>query len=158
MDRISNISGWRHSLGVAVAALLLLSITVVSGGSLGLLTQAQFNEVEESWADYSGGSARKGEMISALRGFLGYGGIIHNFKNYVLRQDPIYLSETQRQLAQYQEVTQAFATLPLTDTEERGADHDPGHHGALSGAVGHGGTGGRAGLARAPDGSSRARR
>lgn len=93
---------------------------MVLGTTLGVLTQAQFSEVETSWTSYSGGPERKGALISELRGFLGYGGIIHNFKNYVLRQDPVYLDETRLQLERFQQVVSAFEGLQLSETE-RGA-------------------------------------
>ena len=107
----------QRPLLLSVAAALLLSVSVLLGVTLGASTQSQFTEVEDSWADYSGGAERKGELISALRGFLGYGGIIHNFKNYVLRQDEVYFTETQRQLTQFHTIVDAFQGLDLTDRE-----------------------------------------
>ena len=79
-------------------AAVLLAATVLLGLYLGNQTQERFNAVAESWSLYSGEVDRRGELLSRIRGHLGYGGIIHNFKNFVLRQDQKYLDALHRQL------------------------------------------------------------
>lgn len=103
---------------IAGAAVSLVLVTVVLGVALGVQTRQQFREIESSWAEYSGGAERKGILISSLREHLGYGGIIHNFKNYVLRQDPGYLLETRRQIAQFYAVVDVFKQLDLSAEEK----------------------------------------
>ena len=104
----------RRVLSIAAAAAAMLVITVALGLTLGFQTRAQFEEVEASWSDYESVSEKKGIWISAIRGHLGYGGIIHNFKNYVLRQDQAYLDAMRYQLAQFNAVVSEFhASGPL---------------------------------------------
>ncbi|MCG8693689.1 MAG: PAS domain S-box protein, partial [Minwuiales bacterium] len=103
-----NIEGLSRAYWVGAAAVILLAITVSLGIYLGNETRAQFREIEDAWSDYAGDVGQKGVWISSLRGYLGYGGIIHNFKNYVLRQDPAYLDRTRAQLAQYEDVMAAY--------------------------------------------------
>jgi len=105
---------------IAGAAISLVLVTVVLGVALGLQTRQQFREIGSSWVAYSGGAERKGILISSLREHLGYGGIIHNFKNYVLRQDPAYLLETRAQIAQFYAAIDAFKQLDLI-VEEKAA-------------------------------------
>ena len=112
----------RRLLAIAAAAAILLLVTVVLGLTLGFQTRAQFEEVEASWSDYASVSEKKGIWISAIRGHLGYGGIIHNFKNYVLRQDPIYLELTQSQLTQFNAVMSAFLASDLLPGEASALD------------------------------------
>jgi len=50
-------------------------------------TSTRFHQIEEGWQDYSKDADPRGIWISEIRGYFGYGGMIHNFKNYVLRQD-----------------------------------------------------------------------
>jgi len=107
-------------LAIALAAVALLAVTVGLGATLGLKTRAQFGEVEASWRDYAGGAARKGAFISAMRGYLGYGGIIHNFKNYVLRQDALYLQAARTQIGEFEKILADFHDLAPTG-EERAA-------------------------------------
>ncbi|WP_299915535.1 ATP-binding protein [uncultured Roseobacter sp.] len=105
-------------LRAALSALALVLVTVILGGVLGALTQAQFKEVRQSWLDYSTGTERKGILISEVRALLGYGGLIHNYKNFVLRQEDRYLGETQRQLVEFDEVLSRFRALDLSGDEE----------------------------------------
>ncbi|TLP67358.1 PAS domain S-box protein [Parasedimentitalea maritima] len=102
---------------IAVAALALIAVTVLLGVALGIKTRQQFREIDSSWTEYSGGAERKGILISSLREHLGYGGIIHNFKNYVLRQDPVYLTQTQAQIDQFYVVVEEFKQLQLSEHE-----------------------------------------
>jgi len=102
----------------AVSALALVIITVLLGGALGALTQAQFREIQTSWIEYSEGAEQKGILLSELRELLGYGGIIHNFKNYVLRQQPVYLDRTSSQLQDFDAVVSRFRGLTLSRDEQ----------------------------------------
>lgn len=82
----------------SVGAAFLLTATVVIGLYLGTQTQDRLNAIEQSWKAYSAEADRRGELLVRIRGHLGYGGIIHNFKNYVLRKDAAYLDRLQGQL------------------------------------------------------------
>lgn len=103
---------------IGAAAMVLMLITVGLGITLGVQTRAQFREIEASWAAYANDAERKGALISDIRGFLGYGGIIHNFKNYVLRQDTAYLARTRAQIEAFREAVAAFRDLPLSRRED----------------------------------------
>ncbi len=104
---------------IGAAAALLLMMTVASGLYLGSQTRMQFHEIAASWSNYAGNAEKKGVWISSLRGYLGYGGIIHNFKNYVLRQDDLYRQEMLRQIDQFDHVMKEFLSEPLTPEERR---------------------------------------
>lgn len=105
-------------LWIAAAALALISVTVGLGVTLGLQTRTQFREISASWDSYTISAERKGALISEIRGYLGYGGIIHNFKNYVLRQEEVYLQATTDQIAQFRETIAEYRTLTLQPTED----------------------------------------
>jgi PAS domain S-box-containing protein len=105
---------------IGLASVVLLLLTVSLGLFLGMQTRAQFREIEASWADYTDGVERKSAWISSSRGYLGYGGIIHNFKNYVLRQDAVYLDRTREQIARFMATTSEYLDA-TTDPEERKA-------------------------------------
>lgn len=114
----SKLSALARPALIATAATALICVTVMLGLTLGLKTRDQFREIEASWVEYAGVAERKGALISEIRGFLGYGGIIHHFKNYVLRQEPSYLAETQRQIVQFRQSVQRFEDLPLSEAED----------------------------------------
>jgi len=104
---------------IASAAVVLLLVTVVAGLSLGALTRKQFSDIATSWRVYAEDPEKKGIWISSLRGYLGYGGIIHTFKNYVIRKDDTYRQRMLEQLTQYDAVMASYLAEPLPDAERR---------------------------------------
>lgn len=110
----------RRDTYIGLAAAILLISTVFTGLFLGVQTNEQFREIEASWSGYADDAEKKGVWISSIRGYLGYGGIIHNFKNYVLRGDEIYRERVVTQLAQFQAVMQSYLTEPVS-LQERSA-------------------------------------
>ena len=80
----------RRMMPIAVtgAAILLLILAVML--ALSNETGARFRNIKTGWEEYSQAADPRGIWISEIRGYFGYGGMIHNFKNYVLRQDEKY--------------------------------------------------------------------
>ena len=73
------------TLGTAIAGLLaILAAVVVTTSSV---TVERAGEMGKAWETFDKGAAAKSDILGNLRGLLGYGGMIHNFKNYVLRKD-----------------------------------------------------------------------
>ena len=70
------------------AGMLMLILALMLG--LSYETSTRFRQIEEGWQAYSEDADPRGIWISEIRGYFGYGGMIHNFKNYVLRKDEIY--------------------------------------------------------------------
>ncbi|WP_373504204.1 PAS domain S-box protein [Aestuariivirga sp.] len=104
---------------IASAAALLLLVTVITGLYLGAQTRQQFSDIAESWFGYAEDPEKKGAWISSLRGYLGYGGIIHTFKNYVIRKDDAYRVRMLDQLTQYDAVMASYLAEPLPEIERR---------------------------------------
>ncbi|WP_457648256.1 hybrid sensor histidine kinase/response regulator [Profundibacter sp.] len=75
-------------IAVAGAAVLLLILAVML--ALSNETSNRFRKIKTGWEEYSHAADPRGLWISEIRGYFGYGGMIHNFKNYVLRQEEIY--------------------------------------------------------------------
>ncbi|GEM_PF-1149658 len=80
----------RRMMPIAVtgAAILVLILAVML--ALSNETGARFRNIKTGWEEYSQAADPRGIWISEIRGYFGYGGMIHNFKNYVLRQDEKY--------------------------------------------------------------------
>ncbi len=104
---------------VGFLAGFLLLVTVLLGLFLGTETRRQFHEIEASWTNYDGDVGQKGVWISSIRGYLGYGGIIHNFKNYVLRQDETYLTRAEIQVSQFRDVVDTYLAQSTDLVESR---------------------------------------
>ncbi|SEL19282.1 PAS domain S-box-containing protein [Roseovarius azorensis] len=109
----------KRTYKIATAAALLVLVTVTTGIYLGAQTRAQFNDIAKSWTDYAEDPEKKGVWISSLRGYLGYGGIIHNFKNYVIRKDESYRTRMLDQITQFDAVMASYLSEPLPDVERR---------------------------------------
>jgi len=72
-------------MGAGLLALVLVVMLILS-----YETSTRFRLIKQGWQDYSEAADPRGIWISEIRGYFGYGGMIHNFKNYVLRQDDKY--------------------------------------------------------------------
>ncbi len=106
-----------HLLLAGIVATFLIVATVLGGIYLGTQTQTRFHEIESSWRAYSDEVARKGELLSKIWEHLGYGGIIHHFKNYVLRQNEIYLDRLEEQLADFAKIMEEYKQKDLAKIE-----------------------------------------
>lgn len=121
---------------IGTVSLLLLAITVMLGLTLGLQTRDQFREIELSWTGYSGGVEQRGVWISSIRGYLGYGGIIHNFKNYVLRKDEGYFEEAASQIAKFNSVVGSYLEENIGPAERNALETIAGTIGAYETGLG----------------------
>ena len=75
-------------------AVLIGIVTVTLTGVLsmfGFQMIQRINAVEDRWAIYNKNAAEGEHIMDTVSRDMGYGGFIHHFKNYVLRQDPDYL-------------------------------------------------------------------
>lgn len=107
----------RRTYAISVGAALLLLATVVTGIYLGHETQQRFRNVAASWSTFAEQADRKGAWISEVRGLLGYGGIIHNFKNYVLRQEAGYAAAVRQQLKSFYRAVDEFVASGVAERE-----------------------------------------
>ena len=104
---------------VGFLAFFLLLTTVLLGLYLGTETRRQFGEIEASWAHSNGDVGQKGVWISSIRGYMGYGGIIHNFKNYVLRRDESYVERAEEQVRQFNAVVELYLSQTADERERQ---------------------------------------
>ena len=91
MVAIAEIKSARYGRGAAVIA----AVTVVVAGFLlifGAQAIQRIQAVENQWAVYSREAAEADRLLHHIAVEMGYGGFIHNFKNYILRRDPATLA------------------------------------------------------------------
>ena len=67
------------TLGTAISALLALAVVAVAATSF--LTVRGVGELSETWRNFESGPARKTAYLLELNSAIGYGGMIHQFKN-----------------------------------------------------------------------------
>ena len=72
-----------------IVALLAASLILAGlvAGTASVLTIRATTRVAATWTDFERRAAAKSDLIADLRQALGYGGMIHQFKNMVLRRD-----------------------------------------------------------------------
>lgn len=61
--------------------------------SIGLYTYSlvfDFSKIDQAWIEYQELVSNEKHLISELKSQIGYGGMIHNFKNYLLRKEEVY--------------------------------------------------------------------
>lgn len=119
VDETTGVTAQRTTILTVLFAVLLLVTIVGTGLFLGDRTRQQFTEISAGWAEFAEEADRKGAIISSIRGYLGYGGIIHTFKNYVLRQDDTYLEHLLDQLQRFDAATDEYLRLPISERERR---------------------------------------
>lgn len=78
----------RRALVIAVLTTAVASVMVL----FGVQSVQRIQAVKEHWAVYSQDAAQGTRELHAISRQLGYGGYIHNFKNYVLRRDLDYVA------------------------------------------------------------------
>lgn len=70
---------------------LVTAILIIAFASLFILQRSLISDQEMAWENLRDQALAREEMLLTMRSSVGYGGLIHNFKNYVLRGQPKYL-------------------------------------------------------------------
>jgi PAS domain S-box-containing protein len=73
--------------------------------------------VQRQWVGYEKESRQRTLLLSKLHNIIGYGGLIHNFKNYILRGDVIYKEKVENDQKRLTDTISNFRDLPLSDAE-----------------------------------------
>jgi hypothetical protein len=77
------------TMGTIIASLVVLVGVVVFTSSLFIVREA--SKVSSTWEQFNRGPALKYVYLNRIRSGLGYGGAVHNLKNYILRRDRLLL-------------------------------------------------------------------
>ncbi|MEQ9170966.1 MAG: response regulator [Rhodospirillales bacterium] len=93
-----------------IAALVAFGYTVVD----------KFRSVNESWNTFNERATATNQLLLKLQEEIGYGGFIHNFKNYILRRDSAAGFQTANDVARIEETLDILRSV-LRDPEEKKA-------------------------------------
>ena len=105
---------FRHKGGILVLATILFSILLLG---LGIAAVERLDKTHRLIERYDAAELSRDRLIQRLHIHLGYGGLIHSFKNYVLRRDERYRRDTERSLSALAGVLDEYAALDLSDGE-----------------------------------------
>jgi diguanylate cyclase (GGDEF)-like protein/PAS domain S-box-containing protein len=99
---------------------ILASSLIVSCSMLGigaLVMEKNISLIDNTWKLYQTDRSDKSRLEGALRAAIGYGGMIHEFKNFVLRHDPIYMETIHKYIGSAEAILQQYSLLELTNAE-----------------------------------------
>jgi len=92
-------------------------IVVLSFTLYGLYLAKKVNNMQQQWLEYNQQFTQISISLQELHDALGYGGLIHDFKNYVLRLNPKYEQRTQASFDNsWQALSYLEKHLSLTDS------------------------------------------
>lgn len=70
---------------------LVFVVFCIATGIQTYYQRSQMNDIESQWKEYFASTDREYLLLKRFRAVIGYGGMIHNFKNFLLRDDSSYL-------------------------------------------------------------------
>lgn len=111
---MDNLSLRKLSIIIIIA---LSAIAFIHGYSSIRVTE-QVDEIQRSWSAFRSQNNEKARLINSLYQVLGYGGMIHNFKNYILRKDFSHFVKVERSMGAAQAVVKQYIALGTSPTEK----------------------------------------
>lgn len=100
-----------YSLLIIVIAILLISSTMI---------YRSISPIKSDWDSYQDNVAKRQSLLIDIKSQFGYGGTIHNFKNYILRGTPKYYDRLINNFAKLKLATENHLVLTgLTDDERQ---------------------------------------
>lgn len=97
------------------AALMLLTCTILGLGTLFL--ERNISLIGTNWELFQTDRSEKSNLESVLRASIGYGGMIHEFKNYILRQEPQRTDRIHAHIGAAKSVLQQYSVQDITVAE-----------------------------------------
>jgi len=94
---------------VVVAFLLVVS---------GISQYRDLTGMRKAWIDFNENIFKRSRLISEMKSDLGYGGAIHHFKNYILRQNPKYLRLADESFTHFKKLVAEYTKFPDLSAEE----------------------------------------
>ena len=101
--------GLFFTCGFALSAIVFITSSIIINSNVTLASSV--------WSEYKANKSEKIRIDSALRSSLGYGGAIHEFKNYLLRQEPWRIERVQAKLGAVNAAISQFNTLGPTNSQ-----------------------------------------
>ena len=111
-------AGKIQRLRLAVFGVAILAVgSALAAAAVGVRLDRSFDGVHRAWSVYDASAEARGFHLNRVRQHLGYGGFIHGFKNYVLRQDERLIENVERHLAAVRAAVGTYGALGVTDRE-----------------------------------------
>jgi len=99
-----------------IGAVLLLLAALFAGTSAYL--SSEIRSIERTWTLFQYDRSEKARLESYLRGSLGYGGMIHEFKNYLLRHEDFRKNAVDAHIGAAKTIIKQYRALGVNTAEE----------------------------------------
>ncbi len=99
------------------------ALVVVCVAAIGFVNVKTAGQLHNDWAANPNNARLKGNLLHKLNSAVGYGGAIHQFKNFVLRKDAPRLDKVHLGFDTAQETIQKYRAFNLTDKESQALDN-----------------------------------
>lgn len=104
--------------GIGGRLMVILLVTTLGFIAIGVVTYLTTTDVNKRWGYFRDNVAERVKLLEDIRQHVGYGGIIHQFKNAVLRKEKKYLLRFDKIYTVFKKTVKAYAQLDLS-TKER---------------------------------------
>ncbi len=114
--------GFIRNMRISFLGWLLVALLVLSGGVLvGLTVKASNNAevVSKAWVVFQAGRSQKTKLISLLKDELGYGGMVHQFKNFILRMDTPRIKNVKARIGSAKGLLAQYEALGVSEAEAK---------------------------------------
>ena len=106
----------KRFVAMLVASLILAGLV---SGTANIMTLRSTTRVAATWTEFEHQAAAKSDLIADLRQALGYGGMIHQFKNMVLRRDSKRVEVVHTKAKAAVQALQAYRSIGVDAEEAR---------------------------------------
>ncbi len=100
----------------------IFALAILGTATYAASTARDFVAIRDNLAHHMATVVRKGEVLARLRSTVGYGGFIHDFKNYVLRQEDYRPAQLEEELKLFREMVAEYRRLDLSPAETGALD------------------------------------
>ncbi len=99
---------------------LIFVVAIISTVQL-IVGFSTINPIKSDWHNYVENVAERQILLSEIKSQFGYGGAIHNFKNYVLRGTAKYHDRIKNNFSSLNQIIERYKQLDAITSEEEGA-------------------------------------
>ena len=107
------------------AAYILLIVALLCGTLIwyGSTIIHRVTNIENLWIHYNHESTKSSYALNRISSNFGYGGFIHNFKNFILHQDETLIPEINQNLSDTYDAIADYNSLKITEEEKQALKH-----------------------------------
>ena len=106
-----------RTLGILVSVLLAVATLAVVGGSFTITNQV--GGIGDTWEEFDQGPAKKVALLRNLYQAIGFGGMIHEFKDYVLRRERWAIPRVRAKLRETAVTLSLYREVGINEREEK---------------------------------------